>query len=71
MLAVAVFQVARVEHTNFTYYYLSKDFTADILELRISSKPLEGCKGWNESEPVKVNIEAPISYGEDDKTVKE
>ncbi|XP_023202367.1 uncharacterized protein LOC111611022 [Xiphophorus maculatus] len=56
--------VARVEHTNFTYYYLSKDFTADILELNISSKPLEGCKGWNESEPVKVNIKAPKSNAE-------
>ncbi|PWA14804.1 hypothetical protein CCH79_00014515 [Gambusia affinis] len=56
--------VARVEHTYFTFYYLSKDFTADILELSISSKPLKGCKGWNESEPVKVNIKAPKSYAE-------
>ncbi|XP_054914419.1 uncharacterized protein LOC129378163 [Poeciliopsis prolifica] len=55
--------VAHVEHTNFTYYYLSKDFTADILELRISSKPLD-CKGWNESEPVRVNIKAPKSHAE-------
>ncbi|XP_016528779.1 uncharacterized protein LOC103140603 isoform X1 [Poecilia formosa] len=56
--------VARVKHTNFTYYYLSKDFTANILELSISSKPLKDCNGWNESDPVKVNIKAPKSYAE-------
>lgn len=47
---------AQVKIPNFTQEYLTDDMPSGSLELSIFSKPETGCKGWNESQPVKKTI---------------
>lgn len=55
---------AQVKITNFTQDFLIDDMASGSLELSIFSKPKTGCKGWNESEPVKIEIPPKKSKAE-------
>lgn len=68
MSSFVFFQRARVTITNFTQDFLVDDMASGSLELSIFTKPETGCKGWNQSETVKIKIYPKKPKGKDEDT---